>query len=274
MEPDLSRDESSYLLPTGLSGAYRLRVQDRAYAPSTRRILADAGLKAGSHVAEIGCGIGVVTSWIAARVTPGGSVVAVDASESQLEIARLEASSAGVTNVTFLVTDAAHTGLPRASFDLVCSRFLLAHLPHRIEALQEMLALLKPGGAIVCEEGDPTTTFSYPPCAAYQWMVDRARPFAEMAGYDFALGLKLPAQLQELGFESVEVSFTQPVFLRGDEKRLPQLLLWELAPTLTSSGLATADEIRDVCAEMEEVSSNVTAIVALERATQVWARKL
>ena len=61
---------------------------------------------------------------------------------------------AEVTNVRFVAASATDTGLARESFDLVYRRFLLIHLKEPEAALREMRDLLKPGGIIVCEDGD------------------------------------------------------------------------------------------------------------------------
>src|SRR5262249_4605113 len=87
-----------------------------------------------------------------------------DASGAQLASAcgRLNGRDA---NVRFLEASATATGLPRGLFDLVYCRFLLIHLPEPERALVEMRALLKPGGTLVCEDGDLTSAGSEPPSA-------------------------------------------------------------------------------------------------------------
>jgi SAM-dependent methyltransferase len=44
--------------------------------------------------------------------------------------------------------------LPEAAFDLVHTRLVLLHIPQREEALERMIAALKPGGWLVVEEYD------------------------------------------------------------------------------------------------------------------------
>jgi ubiquinone/menaquinone biosynthesis C-methylase UbiE len=270
---EASKQDTGYLLPTGEKDARRLRLQHRAYGPATKRLLLEAGVKRGAHVAEIGCGIGVVSCWLAQQVGPEGRVEAVDISEDQLKIARLDAAAAGLENLSFRRADATSTGLPYETFDLVCSRFLLEHVRKRHEALREMKALLKTGGVIACEESDPMSLFSYPPSAAYGWLPAHTRAVAEMAGFDFAFSLKLPQILREMGFINVSVSFSQPAFLNGEEKRLPQILLTELAPLLTQAELVSPAEIQDVMAEMEKASSDANVLVALPRISQVRATR-
>jgi ubiquinone/menaquinone biosynthesis C-methylase UbiE len=103
----------------------------------------------------------MVTQLLAELVGPEGEVVGVDFSGAQLEKAR-ELWPTDQKNVSFVQASATDTSLPRESFNLVYSRFLLIHLTEPQVALREMYDLLKPGGILVCEDGDLTTAGSEP----------------------------------------------------------------------------------------------------------------
>ena len=154
----------AYALATGEAADYRLRILHDIYGPGTRRVLLDAGLRRGMRVADIGCGVGMVTAQLAELVGPEGHVIGIDASGAQIAQAhsRLDGHAA---NVSFVEASATDTGLASASFDLIYSRFLLIHLSDPEGALREMRMLLKPGGILVCEDGDLTASGSLPPSA-------------------------------------------------------------------------------------------------------------
>src|SRR5215469_2550933 len=86
-----------YALATGEAAADRLRILHELYGPGTRRVLLESGLRAGMRVADLGCGVGMVTALLADLVGPGGHVVAIDASGAQLAGA-CERVPAGCTN--------------------------------------------------------------------------------------------------------------------------------------------------------------------------------
>ena len=88
-------------------------------------------MKVGWRVADIGCGVGLVSFWMAEKVGSTGSVAAVDASAAQIEKAGSYSVRPGFANIVFHAANAYETGLPRESFDLVFSRFLMCHLPER-----------------------------------------------------------------------------------------------------------------------------------------------
>src|SRR5262249_25970210 len=77
-----------YVLATGPSAAYRLRLLHALYGPGTRRVLLEAGLRSGMRVADLGCGVGMVTGLLAELVGPEGHVVGIDFSGAQLAEAR------------------------------------------------------------------------------------------------------------------------------------------------------------------------------------------
>ena len=97
------------------------------YGPGTRRVLLEAGLRGGMRVADLGCGVGMVTALLAELVGPDGHVVGIDASGAQLAQARERLNGSGA-NTSFVEASATDTGLPPESFDLVYCRFLLIHL--------------------------------------------------------------------------------------------------------------------------------------------------
>src|SRR5262249_8548634 len=139
--PPAQTPAGPYVLATGEAAAHRLRILHSVYGPGTRRVLLDAGIQPGMRVADLGCGVGMVTALLAELVGPAGSIVGIDASAAQLAQARAQLN-AGTRNVCFVEASAIGTGLPGGSFDLVCCRFLLMHLPEPEKALHEMRNLL------------------------------------------------------------------------------------------------------------------------------------
>jgi SAM-dependent methyltransferase len=260
-----------YVLATGESAAYRLRILHDLYGPGTRRVLLDAGLRPGMRVADLGCGVGMVTGWLAELVGPRGHVVGIDASGAQLAQAR-ERLTVRVPNTSFVESSATATDLPPESFDLVYCRFLLLHLPEPELALREMRALLKPNGILVCEEGDLTSAGSEPPSVlgAFADLFGRLGP---ECGLDYTLGRRLFHLVKAAGFPAPEISFNQPVLARGENKRLLELSVAEAAPALISAGLITAEELESTLVEMRRLAADESVLAVMPRMAQVWASK-
>jgi len=263
--------KGQYVLATGDAAAYRLSLLHDLYGPGTRQLLLDAGLRPGMHAADVGCGVGTVTALLAELVGPQGRVTGIDASRPQLDQAeKWLAGRAG--SVRFVEASATGTGLPSDQFDLVYCRFLLMHLTEPVAALQEMKRLLKPGGVLVCEDGDLTSACSEPPSAidAFADLFGRLGP---VKGVDYTLGRRLYHLIRDLGFPKPEVRYNQPVRARGEEKRLHELSVVEAAQGLIGAGLISSEELSRKLAEMKRLAADESVLAVMPRMTQVWARK-
>jgi SAM-dependent methyltransferase len=260
-----------YVLATGEAAAYRLRLLHGLYGPGSRRVLVEAGLRRGMRVADLGCGVGTVTAWLAEQVGPGGHVVGVDASAAQLAQAREQVGARG-PNVRFHEASATATGLLPGSFDLVYCRFLLLHLPEPERALCEMRNLLRPGGVLVCEDGDLTSSGSQPPSALGAF-ADLFGRLGRARGLDYTLGGRLFHMVQAAGFPAPEITFNQPVVARGETKRMLELSVAEAGPAFVEAGLITAEELGRTLAEMRRLAADDSVLAVMPRMAQVWARK-
>jgi len=263
-----------YVLKTGQSGAERLRLLDKVYGRSTRRLLLEAGLRPGMRVLDVACGVGTVTCWIAEQVGERGAVVAADISPDQLAVARETcASCEGLRPVEFIEASAYDTGLPAESFDLVHTRLLLCHLNHPEDAVAEFYRLLKPGGVFVCHDLYLSGMLSVPLTSAWTRSMEIAHALGRSIGVDYDHGLKLPTRLMEAGFGNPEVSFDMPVYMRGPEKRLWELTFAEAESAIVHAGVATADEVQDLAAQMRIEAEDETTLMVPYPLLGAWAAK-
>jgi SAM-dependent methyltransferase len=263
----------AYTLITGEAGAARLGLLHDVYGASTEALLTEVGLGAGMRVADIGCGTGTMSRWMAARAGADGAVYGVDVSPAQLEVARRAAQRLGYSHLRFVHADAYDTGLPRAAFDLVYCRFVLCHLAQPQRALREMIALLRPHGVLVCEDVDVASIFADPPSAAVGRMRDLMRAVGAARGVDYCLGIRLHRLFREQGLNDPQVRFDQPVYSRGECKRFWEYTVLEAGPAIIEAGLATAVELERLAQALAAVAQDETIIVAQARKVQVWARK-
>ena len=265
------RDTGKYALATGEAAAYRLGILHELYGPGTRRVLLEAGLRRGMRVADLGCGVGMVTAMLAELVGPTGCVVGIDSSGAQLDQARDRVNTDGA-HIRFVEASATATGLPLGSFDLVYCRFLLIHLPEPERALREMFALLKPNGILVCEDGDLTASGSEPPSAldAFADLWGRLGP---RRGLDYTRGRRLFQMILDAGFPTPGITFNQPVVARGEQKRFLELSVAEAGPAFICAGLITSRELHRTLFKMRRLAGNESVLAVMPRMSQVWARK-
>jgi SAM-dependent methyltransferase len=165
----------------------------------TLEVLEATGISSGWRCLEIGAGGGDITRWLASRVAPGGSVVAVD-----LETHWVEPLADEVVEVRR--GDFGQLDLSRASFDLVVAQMLLLHLPNPAQACCRVVELTAPAGQIVIHDADFTplalADASPSEAAGLAVMLDVMRA----ASVDVALGPKVADLLQAAGatIEQVE----------------------------------------------------------------------
>ncbi len=112
----------------------------------TEMLIAGAKLAPGQSVLDLASGPGDPALSIAAKVSPGGRVIATDQSPGMVAGANERAARRGVDNFEAQTIDAEELPFPDASFDRVTSRFGAMLFIDPIQGLSEALRVLKPGG--------------------------------------------------------------------------------------------------------------------------------
>lgn len=260
-----------YVLATGNAAANRLRILHNVYGPGARELLLRAGIQPGMSVVDLGCGTGMTTQLLADLVGPTGEVVGVDYNAAQVEQARA-LLPAKHSNVRFVEASATDTGLPRETFDVVYCRFLLIHLQDPELALREMHELLKPEGIMAVEDGDLTSASSEP-LSKLEEFSNLFGALGPKWGVDYTLGRRLFHMVLNAKFSQVEITFNQPVFSRGENKRLLELSVAEAGPSFVSAGLVSREQLGETLAEMQRLGDDETVLAVMPRMSQVWARK-
>ena len=140
-----------------LAAVYDVTVALTAREPRCRRLLvAELGLTDHPRVLDLGCGTGNLAIAIKAELFRA-SVVALDADDDILELARSKAAAAGVA-IDFRRFGAPVLPLKALSFDAVASAFLFHNLrpDDKARLLREVFRVLRPGGMLhVADWGRP-----------------------------------------------------------------------------------------------------------------------
>jgi SAM-dependent methyltransferase len=147
-----------------------------------------AGVKAGQHVLDVGCGTGSV-ALTARRI--GARVTGLDLTPELLAIAKEQASLAMLDDVTWKEGDAENLPFRDGEFDAVLSQFGHMFAPRAAVATKEMLRVLKPGGTLAFSTWDPAGA-----TGANFSLLGRHLP-PPPAGMDFPLARGEPAVVRE-----------------------------------------------------------------------------
>ena len=167
-------------------------------------------IKAGERVLDVGCGSGVVTRAIAARVGGKGRVVGLDPSEALLSVAReiAEASDLGA-RIDFRAGSALQLPFADGSFDAAIAVTVLAHMPRGAAAIPELVRVVRPGGRVGAFDFDADMTiFTHPDRAMTRRIVSAASDAVAVDGW---IGRRLPALLIGAGLTDVRVRGFFPI---------------------------------------------------------------
>lgn len=259
----------NYILSSGRDGHERLRLLCALHDPFSRRLLLDAGLCPGNAFVEFGCGLGCISRWVATR---GARTTGIDLSHDHVSEASRLAREAGIEQVEFRQGSIYESDLPEGTFDFAYCRFLLSHLSRPVTAMRTMVACLKPGGALVCEEPDLKTIYSEPPSSAYAEAVKRILQLADALALDFRFGTKLALNARSIGLEVQRADAYQRHFLGGKEKGYWTWSFAEARPSLLNTCSSPA-EVDKCLSKMREVDRDPNVMVGHARVHQLIARK-
>ncbi|MYT31955.1 MULTISPECIES: methyltransferase domain-containing protein [unclassified Streptomyces] len=162
---------------------------------------------AGSHVLEVGCGVGAQTVHLVGN-SPGARIAALDRSASSLDQARAHLAAHAPhasAHVTWHRADLHQLHFPDASFDHVFLCFVLEHLSDPVRALTELRRVLRPGGTLTAIEGDHGTVVFHPDSPAARRVIGHQVRLQAAAGGNALLGRQLHPLLRAAGFEDVAV---------------------------------------------------------------------
>ena len=125
----------------------RLRRQAEIMKPMTRRLFAEAGIRPGMAVLDLGSGAGDVAMLLSEMVGPSGKVTGLDLDHNAVLHARERAIAAQFKNISFAHSDIAHYQ-PDAPADAIVGRLVLMYQADPAAALAQLATHLRPGGVV------------------------------------------------------------------------------------------------------------------------------
>jgi ubiquinone/menaquinone biosynthesis C-methylase UbiE len=235
-----------YLLGRAEPETARLRRQIDNLAADSEAQLETIGIVPGERVVDLGCGPGGVLHLLARRVGPDGSVLGVERSPHFVRLAREFVAEQGCSQVEVIEGDAYDTGLPRASFDGAHMRLVLVNVPEPERIVNEMVALVRPGGWVASFEADFTTQICDPPHPARDRLREAYAAHAAALGIDLSIGQRTHRMFRDVGVDDIRVDAIVPIYPPGHERRTILIdFLNNTRSTLISGGFIGAAEFED-----------------------------
>ena len=115
------------------------------FAPITQALVEDGQIGSNSAVLDVATGPGEPALSMAELVGPEGKIFGTYLVPEMVAAARRAADHLGFRNTQFEVAYADHLPFLADSFDAVVSRFGVMFFPSPVDAVREMLRVLKPG---------------------------------------------------------------------------------------------------------------------------------
>lgn len=248
----------------------RTEILNKLINPATQQFLKGSGLREGMRVLDLRCGIGTMTSWIANKVGPEGQVVAIDKSPEQLDIAREIAHEQGCENIDFVPLAASDIGKLKDKFDFIYCRFLMMHLKDPSSVLKKIYQLLGDGGVFACESVIIGHEFCYPKSTAFIKWRELNHDVLIASDKEPKTGMKLTAQMTDVGFHPFSVKLFQPVLEPGQQRQ--EMLINDMldqAPSMVAAKLATEEEIDDLRNELQHLVNDESYFMAYCQSCQI-----
>ena len=142
------RQDSDVVRQWGQSAPYWEKHRNtirRMFAPITEALIEEAQIASRHNVLDVATGPGEPALSIAELVRPEGRVTGIDPVPEMVAAANRAAERGGFKNAHFEVAFADRLPFPADTFDAVVSRFGVMFFPSPVDALHEMLRVLKPG---------------------------------------------------------------------------------------------------------------------------------
>jgi ubiquinone/menaquinone biosynthesis C-methylase UbiE len=204
------------------------RLFDQNMTCLNHRLVADARLRPGHQVLDLGSGTGYPALLAAQVVGSPGRVRGIDLAEQMLAVARRKAAKLGLTNVEFKSGDATELPFENGGFDAVISRFCLMFLPDLSKALGEIARTLKAGGYLAAAvwSGPDKNPFLRIPLDTIKQFIELPPPDPEAPGlFRLAKPGDLGAFARDAGLMSVgEEEFTAEVRFSSSREYYESLL--------------------------------------------------
>lgn len=232
-------------------------IVDVMFGEITDAVLDAAAIKVGDRVLDLGCGNGGTTLAVAEKVTPIGSVTAIDISAPMLERAQERADAAQLVNVTFVLGDASVYPFAENSFDAMVSRLGSMFFEDPEDTFRRLIPAFDSGGRIALGvwRGPRENLWAMGPVAAAKEFLDMPpRPGPEDPGpFSLADPDRVRSVLGAAGLTDIELAPLDFQIPLGRTLEEALNFVMEMGPLSAPLATVTGDNRRNAIAAITKV---------------------
>lgn len=267
-------DRNGYIFAQAPNEVERLQSWARSWEPESEAMLDRIQVQPGWQVVDLACGPMGIIGPLSRRVGVAGRVVATDLNPEMLSAARRYAEDNELNNIEFFPADVYQSNLPRAAFDLVHARFMLAPLGRDELLLNEMIALTRPGGIVVSQESDESGYVCYPPHPAWERLKQLTVAAFARGGGDYSAGRRTFGLFRLAGLEHVQARAACLALPSGHPYRLwPIESAMAFRSRFLEWGLISAGELDRLLLECERIARDPENFLTSFVVIQVWGQR-
>ena len=194
-----------------------LRTQTKMTWRHEKSILPRHGLRKGSVIADVCCGIGDFATLVHKEFEPA-RLVALDHSKSSLEYARKVASDFGLHGIEYVYGDASEMLLDANQFDFVTCRHSLQIFDRPELILAELFRICKPGGRVYVTNEKISQCLGEPRGETIQWTYSELSKLFSHFNMDLEFGPKSRKHLIDAGFDDIQLETFDVTNVDGDAR--------------------------------------------------------
>jgi ubiquinone/menaquinone biosynthesis C-methylase UbiE len=250
-----------------------LLAQAEFLGPDAADLLDSIGVAPGASVIDIGCGVLGILPQLRSRVGEAGRVVGLDVEPRLLAVASQLSARHGLA-VETVRADAARTGLPPDSFDLVHERMLLLNVTSPQDVVAEMTRLARRSGIVALQEPDSAAWVIDPPHPAWDLLLTEVTDVYPRTGRDFHTARRAARLLRDAGLQDVQVRVLGRLTAPGQyfHTFLPTLTVL-MREEILADGRITPGQLDSCTAELRQHLSQPGTLTCLPTIWQAWGRK-
>jgi ubiquinone/menaquinone biosynthesis C-methylase UbiE len=270
------KENINYTLPVGEDEFIRLMGLNEICNPFTLNFLDEyvADITA-CDILDIGCGLGVISRELAARANQG-SVIGIDISEEQINMAKRLTAEAQCSNLHFQNLAVENVAELEKKFDLVYFRFVIEHQENPYKMLEAIDSILKENGRAFIEVVTSyDAMFSDPDSEAIQEWKSLILYQPKLCNTDFYIGKRLNSYFKSKSYTVKAQKLSQPIMTNNSsrDKFLSGMKGEKIRQLYIDSGFVTATEydkkVDDLLLYAEQDN-----IIAFPQYTQLLVQKL
>lgn len=208
---------------------------------------------------DVGAGPGTITVDLAELVH---EVTATEIGRDEIELTRSAAVERGSSNIDFRVGDVHALEFADASFDVTHAHQVLQHVADPVQALREMARVTRPGGIVAARDSDYSGFCWWPRIPLLDKWLDLYRTAARANGGEPDAGRRLLSWAHTAGLTDVSATSSTWCYATPHERAWwggmwsERIVDSAIARQIVDSGLATADELREISEAWMEWSAD------------------